>query len=66
MVTPLSSAAMRTILPIGLVALAALPAQEASPVEYGAVPWLRDFAAAEAQAKASQQPLLVLFQEVPG
>jgi hypothetical protein len=35
-------------------------------VEVGAVAWGRDFDAAQAQAKASGKPILVLFQEVPG
>jgi hypothetical protein len=45
-----------------------LPAQSvlAPPCEYGLVAWERDFAAAQARAKETGQPLLVLFQEVPG
>lgn len=37
-----------------------------SPVEFGAIAWQRDFHAASAAATAAKQPLLVLFQEVPG
>ncbi len=37
-----------------------------TPVELGAVSWLRDFNAATKQARTTSKPLLVLFQEVPG
>jgi Thioredoxin-like len=36
------------------------------PVELGRVSWQRDYAAAVAQAKRDNKPLLVLFDEVPG
>ncbi len=35
-------------------------------VEWGAVAWHRDFTAAEAEARATGKPILLLFQEVPG
>lgn len=34
--------------------------------ELGAVPWLRDFEAAQKVSRASGRPMLVLFDEVPG
>lgn len=37
-----------------------------NPVELGAVHWLRDLDAGQAQSKSSGKPLLILFQEVPG
>ncbi len=39
---------------------------EKTPPELGRVPFLRDYAAAVAQAKKEKKPLLVLFDEVPG
>jgi hypothetical protein len=42
------------------------PRPPAPPVELGAVHWLRDYDAAVAQARAAAQPILLLFQEVPG
>lgn len=67
---------MRRTFPIVLVAAclvaasALLWAEEAepvkTPVELGAVPWLRDFDAAVTKARTEKKPLLVLFQEVPG
>ena len=36
------------------------------PVELGRVAWLRDFAKAEAEARSTGRPLMVLFDEVPG
>lgn len=36
------------------------------PRELGAVPWLRDFKAAQAASRQSGRPMLVLFDEVPG
>lgn len=38
----------------------------ALPPELGDVDWRRDFAAAQAEARAENKPLLVLFDEVPG
>jgi hypothetical protein len=49
---------------ISLVALV-VAAGPAHP-ELGRVAWMRDFDAAQAQARRSQKPLLVLFDEVPG
>ena len=40
------------------------PAEQ--PGELGAVRWWRDEAAAKRAAAAANQPLLALFQEVPG
>ena len=40
------------------------PAEQ--PSELGAVRWWRDEAAAKRAAAAANQPLLALFQEVPG
>jgi Thioredoxin-like len=56
-------------LAVGAGLLAALDrrtAPAANPVEVGKVAWGRDFDAAQAEAKASGKPMLVLFQEVPG
>jgi hypothetical protein len=39
---------------------------EKLPPELGRVPFLRDYAAAIAKAKADKKPLFVLFDEVPG
>jgi hypothetical protein len=39
---------------------------EKTPPELGRVPFLRDYAAAVAKAKADKKPLFVLFDEVPG
>ena len=36
------------------------------PVELGTVKWLRNYDTAVAKAKATNKPLLILFQEVPG
>ncbi|MEL6184888.1 MAG: thioredoxin family protein, partial [Myxococcota bacterium] len=46
--------------------LTSILAASALPPELGDVKWRRDFAAAEAEARASKKPLLVLFDEVPG
>ncbi len=43
-----------------------MTAQTPAPVEHGLIAWERDFAAAQARAKSSGRPMLVLFQEVPG
>jgi len=37
-----------------------------TPVEFGAVRWLRTIEAGQAAAKKRKLPMLVLFQEVPG
>src|SRR5688572_28455828 len=37
-----------------------------APRELGDVAWLRNFDQAQAQAKASGKPILILFDEVPG
>ena len=39
---------------------------DARPVEFGGVAWLRDFDAALEQAQAKERSILLLFQEVPG
>lgn len=58
---------MRAILPIpSLLCLSGASPAQGNPVELGAVDWHRDFDRAVAEAKASDRPLLVLFQEVPG
>jgi transcription termination factor Rho len=41
-------------------------AEAKAPPELGRVPFLRDYAAAVAKAKADKKPLFVLFDEVPG
>lgn len=50
--------------------MALLPAFEAgaadTPEELGKVEWLRDYGEAQAKAKESGKPILILFQEVPG
>jgi hypothetical protein len=52
---------------LSLTTLAAtLTGQVLPPIEHGRVAWARDFAAAQARAKAQGLPLLTLFQEVPG
>lgn len=69
MTTPRTRRALLPAAAATLLAGAAAQGGAASatpPVEFGAVDWLRDFAAAEARAKAGELPLLVLFQEVPG
>lgn len=40
--------------------------QSGSPVELGKVTWLRDYDKAVQKAKDTNQPILLLFQEVPG
>ena len=53
-----------------LASAAALTGQQNNPAEQpgelGAVRWWRDEAAAKRAAAAANQPLLALFQEVPG
>ncbi|MFN0059344.1 MAG: hypothetical protein ACKVX7_12890 [Planctomycetota bacterium] len=49
-----------------MLAIANLAADTGPPVELGRVRWERDYARAEAAAKANGRPLLTLFQEVPG
>lgn len=49
-----------------LSALAAGAAAQDVPIEFGAIRWQRDLAAATTAAGAAQRPLLLLFQEVPG
>jgi hypothetical protein len=34
--------------------------------EWGAITWQRDFATAQAAARETGKPVLLLFQEVPG
>jgi len=54
-------------LALALAAQGPIPlAQAKTPIELGKVDWNRDFDAAVALAKRKKQPLLVLFQEVPG
>jgi len=36
------------------------------PVELGRVDWLRDHDAAFEQARRTEKPVLLLFQEIPG
>lgn len=59
---------MRTSPAMILAALAGLgPAAGAdTPVELGAIAWLRDHAEAQRRSRASSKPMLLLFQEVPG
>lgn len=49
-----------------LLAAGAAMGAQATPVELGRVPWLRDYATGLQTARASTKPLLVLFDEVPG
>lgn len=42
------------------------PSSTQNPEELGAVHWLRDLDAGQAEAKKSGKPILILFQEVPG
>lgn len=48
------------------LALLSVLAASPQPPELGQVPWLRDFEAAVLQARKTNKPLLVLFDEVPG
>lgn len=64
---------LATLLVLGPLALGADPAQaeeEASgdktPVELGAVTWLRNHDRAFAHAREAKRPVFLLFQEVPG
>ncbi len=57
---------MRRNLATCLSLAASITAQAPTPVEHGLIGWERDFAAAQARAKSSGRPMLVLFQEVPG
>ena len=63
---PRASLALATL----LANAATLPGQQNDPAgqpgELGAVRWWRDEAAAKRAAAAANQPLLALFQEVPG
>ena len=43
-----------------------LRAAPANPVELGAVHWYRNLEVADAEARRRDDPLVVLFQEVPG
>ena len=56
------------LLPILLVSVAPHQAtpQPDVPVELGRVSWSRDHAAAFAEAKETDRPVLLLFQEIPG
>jgi len=47
------------------IALATTVATQ-QPVELGRIEWRRDFDAARAEARRSDKPILLLFQEVPG
>jgi hypothetical protein len=47
---------------LGLLPLAAGD----DPVELGQVDWLRDHDAAFEQARRTEKPVLLLFQEIPG
>ena len=51
-------------LALGLLLVPLLRADD--PVELGRVDWLRDHAAAFAQARRTRRPVLMLFQEIPG
>lgn len=51
---------------VGALLGASVLAGDLPPAELGRVSWLRDFAKAEAQARDSGRPLMVLFDEVPG
>ena len=51
---------------LALLAVAIPAADTRTPIELGRVRWERDYARAEAAAKATGRPLLTLFQEVPG
>lgn len=50
---------------IGL-SLSGCAAAEGDQIELGTVEWLRDYPAAQQQARESGKPILILFQEVPG
>lgn len=50
----------------GSILIAAAANAQAPPVEFGAIAWRRDFAAASEQAAKTASPMLLLFQEVPG
>ena len=56
------------LVPLLMAAFAAADEEPWGPeaVEWGEVDWLRDYAAAEAQAKETGKPIFLLFQEVPG
>ncbi len=57
---------MKTFM-IFLFAATALTAQQAdNPIELGKVEWIRDYDQAIAQSKATDKPIFLLFQEVPG
>ena len=52
---------------IFLFSVAALAAQRSdNPIELGKVEWIRDYDQAIAQSKATDKPIFLLFQEVPG
>ena len=56
-----------TLLIILAIALTAYGGQATeNPIEIGDVQWGRDFDAALKKSAATQKPLLILFQEVPG
>jgi copper chaperone CopZ len=57
---------MKTLM-IFLFAVASLSAQRTdNPIELGKVEWLRNYDQAIAQSKATDKPIFLLFQEVPG
>ena len=70
MTTPTRRAARsRLALRLALVALLVAPlpaAQDAAPIEVGAVHWSHDLDAALAASAESGRPVFLLFQEVPG
>ena len=57
---------MKTLI-IFLFAVSTLAAQRSdNPIELGKVEWIRDYDEAIAQSKATDKPIFLLFQEVPG
>lgn len=57
---------MKYVLMMFWAALGLLPVDATQPEELGKVNWLRDYEAGLAQSAASQKPVFLLFQEVPG
>lgn len=50
----------------GTYLFADIPGLIPQPEELGAVSWIRDYDKAISKSEASQKPILILFQEVPG
>lgn len=49
-----------------LASFAGAQSDSPQPRELGTIPWLRSEADAQAKAKTTGRPILLLFQEVPG